>query len=95
MALLIKLKIGICIIDQNFSYYNTFGEYRRHSFFTGYTNCHRLWSVDSKYLKCISVSLKLLEAFVWKVKWSHCRFSFTEVDLHFGYRAKLRIFDNG
>ena len=51
--LLIKFKFGMCFMDHLSSHYINFGVYRRYSFFTGYTKCHTLLLIVSKYLKFI------------------------------------------
>ena len=59
-----KLKFDVCIADQRFSYYIDFGVSRMHIvffFLTGYTKCHTLPSIGSKYLFYFSI-VELLES---------------------------------
>ena len=56
-----KLKFDMCIVDHCSSYYINFGVSRIYSFFTGYTKCHTLCPIGSKYLFHFSI-VKLFES---------------------------------
>ena len=55
-----KFKFDMCIADQYSSFYINFGMSRMYTFFTGYTKCHTLCLMGSKYLFHFSI-VKLFE----------------------------------